>query len=342
MQKYIKILLALLITVSFYSCNKKGKYHINTKHIDIKPVILERFDVGQALMTKENYEQDLEKLRLQYPIIFEFYIEKVAESGRVADKRYIEGMRKFFFDKYTQELYQDVYKKYNDLKWLEEDLTDAFKHLHYYFPDTTLPQVGTIISSFFGSCATYDNHISISLDMYLGKDYKYYPDFFPTYKYTYFTEDYIVSDVMKVWYMKMFPESEYAGNSLLSKMIYRGKMLFFLDIMLPDVHDSIKINYSKDQLKWCNKHEGNIWNQFIENNILHNTEALKISRYIDDAPFTNAYGFPTESPPRLGEWVGWQIVRSYMDKKSGKELIELFFEKDDQNVLNTSGYKPKI
>ena len=342
MQKYIKILIAITIISCFYSCKSGGKYRIKTKDIEIEPVRIERFDVGQLNITKESYEDDLEKLRIMHPVVFEFYIEQVARAGRVEDGMYLSALSPFIFDRYTQELYRDVGNSFQDLSWLEEELTLAFKHIKYYFPDSSLPKVATIISSFFVSCATYDSLLTISLDMYLGRDYKYYPDLFPYYKYRYFTPEYMVSDVVKVWFTHLFPEEEYSGTTLLSKMIYRGKSLFFLDLILPEVHDTIKINYSRDQLRWCEKHEGHIWNQFLENKVLFNTEALKVRRYIDDAPFTNAYGFPSESSPRLGEWVGWQIVRQYVDKKEGSNLIDVFFEKDEQLILRESAYKPKM
>ena len=51
-----------------------------------------------------------------------------------------------------------------------------------------------------------------------------------------------------------------------------------------------------------------------------------------------AYG--KESPGRLGLWVGWRIVDSYMTNNKDVTLIELMGEGDAQKILEESFYKP--
>ena len=49
---------------------------------------------------------------------------------------------------------------------------------------------------------------------------------------------------------------------------------------------------------------------------------------------------PQESPGRIGNWVGWKIVKKYMNKHSNVSLHELMSEKNAQQILSKSGYKP--
>jgi hypothetical protein len=38
-------------------------------------------------------------------------------------------------------------------------------------------------------------------------------------------------------------------------IISQGKLMYFVDAMLPDMHDSLKIGYTAAQLKWCQNNE---------------------------------------------------------------------------------------
>ncbi|NOZ45244.1 MAG: hypothetical protein GXO79_00525 [Chlorobi bacterium] len=86
------------------------------------------------------------------------------------------------------------------------------------------------------------------------------------------------------------------------------------------------------------KYEEDIWTYLIEKKVLYSTEYMQIKRYIDDAPFTPS--FSKKSPGRIGIWVGWQIVRSYMKNRTDVDLIKLMNNNNYQKILNRSKYKP--
>jgi hypothetical protein len=124
-------------------------------------------------------------------------------------------------------------------------------------------------------------------------------------------------------------------------MIYNGKIMYFMDRVLPDMADSTKIRYTTEQLKWCNEFEGKVWGYFLEQNLLYETDYQKIQKYLTEAPFTPGLGEKNESAPKLAVWTGWQIVRKYMDKHPDVTLPQLMANKDAQKLLNESGYHPK-
>ena len=68
---------------------------------------------------------------------------------------------------------------------------------------------------------------------------------------------------------------------------------------------------------------------------------MKIQKYLTDAPFTPGLGDHNESAPKLGIWIGWQIVKKYMDKNPDVTLQQLMKETDAQKILHASRYKPK-
>jgi hypothetical protein len=60
--------------------------------------------------------------------------------------------------------------------------------------------------------------------------------------------------------------------------------------------------------------------------------------YLNEAPFTAPVS--QDSPGRVGTWVGWQIVKSYMDKNKNVSLQQLVSENNYQQLLEKSDYRP--
>ena len=71
---------------------------------------------------------------------------------------------------------------------------------------------------------------------------------------------------------------------------------------------------------------------------LFKTESNVLSSYMNDGPFTAEV--TQDSPGRLGVWVGWRIVDSYMRNNKVVTLRELMNENDAQKILEQSYYKP--
>ena len=61
---------------------------------------------------------------------------------------------------------------------------------------------------------------------------------------------------------------------------------------------------------------------------------------IQDGPFSKGEGVPQEAPPRIAVWLGWQIVRAYMDQHPDLTLAQLWEEIDSEKILKESRYKP--
>lgn len=121
-------------------------------------------------------------------------------------------------------------------------------------------------------------------------------------------------------------------------MVYEGKLLYLADALLPGTNDSVKIGFTRKQLNWCREHEKNIWGFLLKNNFLYSSQLEVISKFTGEGPFTA--GFAKESPARTGVWLGWRIVRKYMDEHREITLEQLMQEQDVQRILSLSKYKP--
>ena len=80
----------------------------------------------------------------------------------------------------------------------------------------------------------------------------------------------------------------------------------------------------------------NIWSYFIENNLLYETESNLIGVYVNDGPNTPDLG--PSSPGFIGQFIGWQIVKKWMEKNKTVSLIELM-KKDPKELFEESKYK---
>jgi uncharacterized protein YjaZ len=74
--------------------------------------------------------------------------------------------------------------------------------------------------------------------------------------------------------------------------------------------------------------------------MLYSTDQKLASRFINPAPFSKFYlEIDNESPGRVGAWVGWQIVRAFME--NNKVSIQDLLVADAKTIFEQSHYKPK-
>jgi hypothetical protein len=132
---------------------------------------------------------------------------------------------------------------------------------------------------------------------------------------------------------------EPSGHRMLDLMIHNGKAMYFNKLVQPQLNDTIITEYSAQQLDWCGKNEMQIWSFFLDNKLFYESNLTKITKYINPSP--NSPQMPAAAPGRTANYIGWQIVKAYMDRfpmTTPQELIDL---KDAQLILEKSKYKPK-
>jgi len=327
----VLILFIILAGLQFESC-RRNRLNVNLSGREVSPDFI-RFD--RLLFDKTiNFRELYEK----YPHFCNLFTYKVINIGGHDDEQFEMYLGKFLSDTLILNTRNKVEAVFGDGSRLQESIKSAFSHYHYYFPEKKIPQVFTFISGFNQSVVVDEGLIGIGLDKYLGRNCLYYYMLeIPGYKVSRMYRERIPVDVMYAWGSSEF-EKKGSESTLLNQMIYEGKMLFFVDAMLPRLHDTLKIGYTGRQLSWCKKNEAGMWSALIEKKMLYTTKRMDIIRYTGEAPTTS--GFPNESPGRTGNWIGWQIVRKYMEKNPEISLSRLMDNTDAQQILNLSGYYP--
>lgn len=335
-QIYLIFLTGLLLA----ACHRGKKVDVSNIPVEVK---IERFDHDFDAMRTQPMRHEALELITKYRTFYQDYIERVMALGSVRDTSYFTQLRQVFAGKAYFDLKHDVDSIYPNLDKQNAELTDAFKHIKYYFPQKQLPKVYAYFSGFQAQNAIGDGYVGIGLDLFLGENSRFYPaliEIFPHYVSRRFTPANITPRVVEGMAREdMFPENE-KQETMLAKMIYNGKVLYFMDQILPDAPDTLKIGYTNAQLKWCGDFKKQIWGYFLEENLLYETDAQKMQKYFGEAPFTPGLGEKNESAPKLAVWTGWQIVRQYMDKHPEVTLAQLMADQDAQKILNESKYRP--
>ncbi|WP_430971792.1 hypothetical protein [Sunxiuqinia rutila] len=285
-------------------------------------------------LTKER----IAELEQEYGRFFELFNYHMIGIGGPEDEGFLSQLKSFVADTMIVSLKRQA-DQLIDKEALAHDFTQAFKHYHYYFPQKVVPTIYTCISGLNQSVVLADSLIGISLDKYLGADSPYYPSLgIANYKIQNMHPQKIVSDAMHFWGATEFPISNRASK-VIENMVYQGSLLYFVEAMMPDLPDSLIVGYTDAQLAFCEESEAAMWSYMAEQNLLFSTKRMDIKRYVDDGPYTSS--FTTESPGRVGAWLGWQIVRSYMKKNPEVSLQQLMEQQDYLSILNQSGYQPE-
>lgn len=317
-----KIFLLLALTFFLFSCKDQSETEKKIEEIPVS-LKLSRFDK----LFFETKPQDLANLKLAYP---EFFPQDVPDSvwtNKMTNPQW-------------RDLYGQVQKKYGDFSPQKEEIEAVFKHAKFYFPNTRLPEIITVISDMdYNNKVIYTgDYLLIAMELYLGKEHEFYKSEFPAYIRQNFEASQIIPDVVTALSNNQVPEDQ--NKNLLSQMIFEGKQLYIKDLLIPDYSDADKMGYTEEQIQWCAANESFMWRYFIEESLLYDTDPKLANRFIHRAPFSKFYlEIDNESPGRVGAWLGWQIVRAYAENNSVdvKELLTT----DAATIFNKSKYKPK-
>ena len=319
-----KLSIILLAALLLFSCKKKDENEEKIAEVPVKQITIERFDKHFF----ETKPQELAALKKDYPFFF---------PANVPDTVWINKQNNAF----EQQLYKEVQAKYPDLDTLQENITELYQHIKFYYPDTPQLRVITLVYDDLDmKCVYQDGLILIPLSLYLGKDNELYVNNMDNYHLPEHEPSQILPDIVTAFSEGKIPPP-LEDRTLLSQMVYYGKQLYMKDLLLPGVADNIKIGYTKEQEQWAQANETEIWRYFIDRKLLFDNDPKLSNRFINPAPFSKFYlELDNESPGRLGQWLGWQIVRAYAENNKNVPLQQLLAT-DAKTIFDNSKYKPK-
>ena len=315
------IFLVLIPIIIFCSCNRNDKLADEVAKINVD-VKVNRFDREFA----EAKPTDIPSLKEKYPYLFPANYPDSIWAAKLQDTLQLEVM-------------DEVGKSFPDFVSEKEDMEWLFRYIKYYFPNYEIPRVVTVTSEvdYNNRIILTDSLLLVGLDNYLGSSHKFYQGI----------SRYIANDLDKQYLTRdmasAFAKTVVApprDRTFLSQLVYYGKELYLMQQLMPQKNDAVIIGYAPDDLEWANVNEEQIWRYFIERELLYSTNSKLGPRFLDPAPFSKfELELDNESPGKIGRYIGWQIVKSFMENNNItlQEMLTL----PEEELFKRSGYKPR-
>jgi hypothetical protein len=318
---------SLFIAICFFTgCSNKKMYG------EIKPEFqIIRFD-------RDLYDYLVNNKSIDSLSENKFFLDtfgKIIHIGSPDSVGFYTRLKDYFAEPTLRRLYQYEQEKLADITGINKELASGMELLFRHFPSLKQPRIYMHVSGLSQNIVVSDSVLSLSADKYLGADYPLYQDYFYDYERHLMTPERIVPDYLLGFLMANFP---FKGNNeiLLDKMLYEGKLRYILSCLLPEREIQEYVAYNEEQYHWCKTHEVKIWKLILENKHLFAPDFHVSEQYIKPAPHTAS--LPAESPGRVGVWLGFQIVRSYMKNNSRTSWAELMEANDAKEFLKKSKY----
>jgi gliding motility-associated lipoprotein GldB len=315
-----RLLIVAIVLLFVISCKNEIAKKVDVSNINVT-VSVDRFE-------QKFYEADettLPSLKKEFPYLFPVQNDSIW-LNKIKDKE-------------ERELYKKSQAVFGDFENEKTQIEDLFKNVKYFHPNFEPPKIITLITNldYQNKIVYADSLLFISLDMYLGKNSEVYQDF-PFYLSQNFDKSQLVVDMASAISDRYFTADK--SRQFLDMVIGAGKKMYMVDSYLPSVSDAKKIGYNEAEFEWALTNEAQIWKYFIENKVLYSTDSKLYDRFMANAPFSKFYiDIDKESPGKIGVWLGWQIVNSYM--KNNEVTLQKLLQTNAEEIFKKSKYKPK-
>lgn len=328
-------LLLITVTIILGSCSS-DPLDVDVSDVDFE-MSFDRFDQDMfAVESAQEMKSLNEDLIARGGELYEFYVGEMLRSGSVYDDSAGYYLYYFVSDSMIRQSQDDINRVFPNFSNYELQLTEMFKRLKFHLPDASLPnKLITYNSAFNYGVISTDSVIGLGLDMYLGKNNEIISQLgFPVYMKDKMAEEYMLVDIAHSWIATNVLKDQ--GETFLDQMIYYGKLRYLIDAMLPELEDHLKIRYTEEEYDFSLASEDDVWLFIMDMNWVYSTDMKVGLRFFEEAPTTVGI---EGSPGRLGQFMGWQMIRQYMEKNPEVTVAELIAETNTAKFLKT--YKPE-
>lgn len=318
MKSYLLLISAMLLS----ACSHNDNRYSNVK--------IERFDITA---TDSVQSQSLSQLAPALDALKILYADSTLTNEEILDRYKNSRATKVFSP--------DVRSVLNNLDSQEAILGTAFQNMSEFFPDITLPtHVYGYVTPYMQSVVLIDSIMFIGLNHYLGESYQGYEGF-EHYKRKLKKPNRIALDATEALLYSNCPYQDSEKSVALNRILYEGAMINALSALLPSISVSEILGYSDLEWEWAEKHEGDIWKSLAEKGMLYSHDPIIVTKIIAPAP-NSAVVLP-EAPGRIGRYIGYKIVKSYIEKHKDLKIRDLLSPEfyNSQNSLINAEYKPK-
>ncbi len=306
-------LLAIVLITSVIGCNRNpldvdaSNTEVNIKFSNFDEII-SNSDSVQLMKGHYSFKKEIKDL-------YDYQMGYCLRIGEVEDSSFYNSIMLYRSDTSIQQLEADLKSSFPNLKKKKKVITDGFRHLKFHFPENKQPKHVVFMNSLFRSgvfCT--ENEIGIGLEWFLGDSNRVVQQLDPQTFYTWMKKGmnqvYLERDVITGWVETHYVDP--AEGSLAEHMIRWGKVLYITEAAYPKFESNIILRFSKEDYQWALDNEAPFWKYLVDEKLLFKVDERTTNNMVGEGPFTP--GLPDqEGPDRLGQFLGWRMVRNYMN-----------------------------
>lgn len=273
---------------------------------------------GSSLLLTKNLDSDL----INYLFSYCYRIPRPTE------KNHTEELNALFANPFMKKLNDELILKNKQVPKHIESIKTGINRLYNSLPNVKLPQTIYCVNSFFsGSSFCTDKSIILGLERYLGENSPSIQALpgqdFPLWNKKMMDMRYLERDAIASWCYSTIIEDKSDNGNFAEQLVQWGKILFLTKMALPQQSDNILLRYPEDSYNWAIEHERLIWDFIVKNGFLFKRSEREQANWFKEGPFTA--GLPNKAPDRLGQFIGWRIILSYLEQNdiTPEELIQL-------------------
>lgn len=296
-------------------------------------------------------EKQFIDLHTAYPDFTDLYFSQIMGFSSYPDRDslFFNELKYFISDTINLRILDLVNQQYKDFSGIERKFNEAVQNIQNEFPEIAKPRFYTFISMFAYQGFIFDDQgsdgLAIGLDMFLGNSFPYESiidneNVFASYLNRTYNADHMHKKILELWLEDRFFSN--TGSRAIDHIIDNGKKYYLLKKLIPEIADTILFEYTPNQLKWMQNNEQELWSFLIKNNLFYTADEYNIIRLTNPAPNSQALGMPVNSPGQTGNYIGFRIIESYMSRNRESSISDLISNRDAQNVLEASKFKPKV
>ena len=249
----------------------------------------------------------------------------------------IQIWRSFYNQEYVKETEKEISMVFPDYASESKNITEAYKRLKYHFPNKKYPKkIVFANTNFGGNVILEDGVILVGIERYIGGNKNVIrnslpPDEFPLWLKTGFEKKFLLRDLLMSTLISngTIPKSKH--DYLISEIVEWGKICVLTEMAMrlenKDIQPEIVLRWNKNQYNWANKYEKAFWDYLKKNNLMFSTNEKNHAFLLNNGPYS--IGFSDKSPDRMGQYIGWKMVRNYVfdENLSLSEMIKLDYKK---------------
>lgn len=197
----------------------------------------------------------------------------------------------------------------------------------------------TVIWGKLQSVIFCDSVMLIGLNHYLGESYPGY-DAMESYRRKAKEPVFLPYDLAEALVATAMPYQASENAATINRLVYEGALTEAKMRLVENADPALALGYSPEEYATLLENEKWIWDKMISSGIVFDHDPSAASRLVAPAPYCSLIS--TSCPGRAGRFIGYRIIRSYLDRHPDTKLSDIL-STDFYNITNpltVMAYRP--